>query len=320
MELVNPSEDHTGSVADINLSLVTALNAAGLNAETVLLSVRDHGTVNTLYPVLGDFDYVVAKVNIGDQSYLLDATDPLLPFGVLPFRCLNDKGRVFSLDKPSYWIDLNLPQKEKSTYSFDLTLTDDGKLKGTVTNYSIGYEAYERRTAIKKFNTVDEYVEDLNAKLPKLKILKSDISNLDSLDLPVCEKYEVEINLYDKMNSGNLTFNPFFMNRIMTNPFKLEDRSYPVDMGMPSDERYILTIHLPAQYTIETAPQVVSMALPNDGGKFLTAYDADSNSFTFSNVIQFNRSVYGPDEYPYLKELYNKIIQSEKAEMVFKKK
>jgi hypothetical protein len=315
-----PFEDHIGSVADINFSLVTALNAANLNAETVLLSVRDNGTVNQLYPVLGDFDYVVAKVNIGDKSYLLDATDPLLPFGMLPFRCLNDKGRVFSLDKPSYWIDLNLPQKEKSTYALDLTLTDDGKLKGTITNYSIGYEAYERRAAIKKFNTIDEYVEDLNAKLPKLKILKSDISNLDSLDQPICEKYEVEITVHDKLNGDNLTFNPFFMNMIKANPFKLVDRAYPVDMGMPSDERFILTLHLPAQYTIQTAPQVISMALPNDGGKFLTAYNADSNSFTFSNVIQFNRSVYSTDEYPYLKEFYNKIIQSEKAEMVFKKK
>ena len=126
---------HAGSDADINLSLVNALNAAGLNAEAVLLSTRDNGAINTLYPVINDFDYVVAKVNIGERSYLLDATDPLLPFGMLPFKCLNDKGRVFSLDKPSYWIDLNLPQKEKNTYAFDLTLQSNGKLTGTLTHY-----------------------------------------------------------------------------------------------------------------------------------------------------------------------------------------
>jgi len=37
-------------------------------------------------------------------------------------------------------------------------------------------------------------------------------------------------------------------------------------------------------------------------------------------VIQFNKGIYSADEYPYLKEFYNKIIQSEKAEIVFKKK
>jgi len=128
--LANALAAHTGSAGDINLSLINALNAAGLNADAVLLSTRENGTVNTLYPVLTDFNYVVAKVDIDGKSYLLDATDPLLPFGVLPLRCLNDKGRVFSMDKPSYFMDMNLPQKERSSYSLDLTLQNDGKITG----------------------------------------------------------------------------------------------------------------------------------------------------------------------------------------------
>ncbi|MDB5017613.1 MAG: hypothetical protein JWQ84_2445, partial [Mucilaginibacter sp.] len=98
-------ENHIGNSADINLALVTALNAGGIPTEAVLLSTREHGSLNKLYPNISEFDYVVAKANIGDKSYLLDATDPLLPFGMLPLRCLNDQGRVFSLDKPSYWMD-----------------------------------------------------------------------------------------------------------------------------------------------------------------------------------------------------------------------
>jgi hypothetical protein len=317
--LGKPLDQHSGSVADINLSLVTALNAGGINAEAVLLSQRNHGIVNTLYPVIGDFDYVVAKVNIGDKNYLLDATDPMLPFGMLPFKCLDDKGRVFSLDKPSYWIDLNLPQKEKSMQTLDLTLDENGKLKGTLTKYSIGYEAYIKRVAIKKYNSTDEYVEKLNAESPKLKILKSEISGLDSLDQPLTEKYEIEFDAYNKL-ANNLSFNPFFWDRIKTNPFKLDERSFPVDRGMALDERLTLIIHLPAQYTIEAPPQNFAVALPNNGGKFLTNYQPDDNMFTFSNIIQLNRPVYSSEEYPYLKEFYNKIIQSEMSEMVFKKK
>jgi hypothetical protein len=313
-------DSHSGSAADINISLIAALKSAGINTEAVLLSIREHGVVNDLYPALNDFNYIIAKANIGDKSYLLDATDPLLPFGTLPLKCLNDKGRVFSLDKPSYWMDLNLPQKQSSTYSLDFTLQDNGKIKGTIINFSIGYEAYKKRVAIKKFNTTDEYVEDINSRLPKLKILKSEITNLDSLDLPLEEKYEVEINLFDKLNSDRLTFNPFFLDKITTNPFKLTERSFPVDWGMSSDERFILTMHMPPQYVIETPPQLMAIALPNKGGKFLTTYDTENNTFTFSHVIQFNKSIYSSEEYPYLKELYNKIIQSEKAEMVFKKK
>ncbi len=310
----------SGNTGDINLSLVNALTAAGLKCEVVLLSTRDNGTINSLYPVVTDFDYVVAKVNIDDQSYLLDATDPLLPFGVLPYRCLNDKGRVFSLDKPSYFVDMNLPQKEKNTYNLDLTLQSDGKLKGTIMHYSFGYEGYKKRKEIKKSNTFDEYVESLNEKSPKVKIIKSEITNMDSLDLPLGEKYEVEINLLDKTNSDQLAFNPFFMDKIDTNPFKLTSRLFPVDWGMSSEDVFILNMHLPAQYVIDSPPQAVAESLPNGGGKFITSYEPGDNSFTFSNVIQFNKSVYSPQEYPYLKELYNKIILSEKSEMIFKKK
>jgi hypothetical protein len=314
-------DTHSGDVAAINLSLSAALASAGLNSEVVLLSLRDNGAINTLYPVIGDFDYVVAKVNIGDKTYLLDATDPLLPFGMLPFKCLNDKGRVFNLDKPSYFMDMTLPQREKSSYILDVTLTDDGKLKGTLTNYSTGYEAYKRRSEIKKFNSIDEYVENMSSKLPKWKITKSEINNLDSLDMPVAEHYDVEIKVYDKLEESNkLTFNPYFIGRRTNNPLKLNDRSFPIDMGMMSEDRYTVTVHLPANYTVETPPQPMAVAMPNNGGKYISTYEPGDNSFSFVYLTQFNKSIYGAEEYGYVKEFFNKIIQSQKTEMVFKKK
>jgi len=313
-------DKHTGNDADINLSLVNALNAAGLNASAVMLSTREHGTINSLYPSLNDFNYVVARLDIGDQNYLLDATDPLLSFGMLPFRCLNDKGRVFSPDKPSYFMDINPPQKEKSTRTLDFTLQEDGKLTGTMVNYATGYDAYKKRTEIKKFNNIDEYVEDFSGKSPRIKVLKSEINNIDSLEQPLIEKYELEINATDKMNVSDLAFNPFIWDRLDVNPFKLAERSYPVDLGMPTDERLTLTMHLPANYTVEKPPQVVAIGMPDNGGKFITSYEPGEHSFSFSHIIQLNKPIYDPGEYPYLKELYNKIIQSEKAEIVFKKK
>ncbi|MBK0379182.1 DUF3857 domain-containing protein [Mucilaginibacter segetis] len=313
-------ENHTGNVGDINLALVSALNSVDLDADAVLLSTRDNGLINRIYPVENEFDYVIAKVDIGGKTYMLDATDPLLGFGMLPLKCFNDQGRVMSLDKPSYWIDLGKEQRKSSTSSLDLTLQSDGKLKGTITIYSSGYQGYEKRSAIKKFNTLDEYIENIDEKLTKTKILKADVINVDSLDSPLEEKYEVEIDAFDNLDHNRLSFNPFIFDRITVNPFKLNERNYPVDWGMPSDDRFILTMHLPAEYAIESSPDGIALALPNQGGKFITNFTGNSNSFTFSNVLQFNKSVYAPEEYPYLKELYNKIISTERAEIVFKKK
>jgi transglutaminase-like putative cysteine protease len=313
-------DNHTGNVADVNLALVTALNSAGINAEAVLLSTRTNGIINKLYPVENEFNYVIARATINGTSYLLDATDPLLSFGLLPLKCLNDQGRVMSLDKPSYWIDLVAEHKKNSTSSLDLTVQNDGKIKGTITTYSAGYQAYEKRKAIKKFNTFDEYVENLDERLGKIKILKSEIHNLDSLDLQLSETYEIEINAFDNLNHTRLAFNPFIFDRLSTNPFKLDERNYPVDWGMPSDSRVILTMHLPENYAIENPPQGLAISLPNTGGKFITTFNVEGNDFTFSNMIQFSKSIYAPEEYPYLKEFYNKMISAEKVEIVFKKK
>ena len=310
---------HSGGVADINFSLIAALNSAGLNASPVLVSTRDNGVVNNLYPVTGDFNYVIADVKINEQEYLLDATDPLMPFGMLPMKCLNDKGRVISMDKPSYWIELNKSQKEDYKQTLTVTLQENGKLKGTLTNFSSGYRAYLRREAIKKFNSIDEYVEDYNSKYPRMTISKSSILNLDTLDAPLIEQYDVEIKFYDKLDGHKLSFSPVFFEKRTINPFKLDERSYPVDWGMPSNDRFTLIMTLPAGYSVESPPKDVAIGLPNNTGRFVTSYQNQDNTFIFSNMIQFNKSVYNAEEYPYLKELYNKIIQSEKEEMVIAK-
>jgi len=46
---------HTGNAGDINLALVTALNSANLPTQAVLLSTRENGTINKLYPTINDF-------------------------------------------------------------------------------------------------------------------------------------------------------------------------------------------------------------------------------------------------------------------------
>ncbi len=312
-------DNHSGSVADINLTLVAALSSAGINTEAVLLSTRDHGVVNKLYPVESDFNYVVAKANIGDKSYLLDATDPLLPFGLLPLKCINDQGRVISMDKPSYWIDMVASEKQTTTYAIDITLKENGKMTGNLTRYSSGYQALNRRRAIKKFNSIDEYVDDYDNKLKKIKITKSDIKNIDSLDKPLIETYDIEIDAFSNMDNPRHSFNPFFIDHVAENPFKLAERSYPVDRGAMSDDKYLLTLHLPADYSIETVPQNVALAMPLQGGRFLVNYNNNADGVSVSNLTQFSKSVYSPGEYPYLKEMLNKVIQAETAEITIRK-
>jgi transglutaminase-like putative cysteine protease len=312
-------ENRSGNVADINLSLISALSTAGLDAEAVMLSARDNGTVNKLYPVMSDFNYLVAKVNIGDKSYLLDATEPLLPFGLLPLRCINDQGRVINLKKPSYWIDLKASQKTVTSYILTGKMTTDGKIVGTLTTHTSGYAAYNKRRDILKYSSPDEYVEKLDDRLTRIKILEHSISNLDSVENSLVEKYEIEFTVNDGSNNNQFYFSPFFINTISKNPFNLNDRTYPVDLGAASDERIIINVTLSQKYQLVEKPKDMAIALPNAGGKYLLQTNLDENTISMSQVLQFNNAIYQPEEYLFLKEFYSKIIQNQKTEFLLKK-
>lgn len=312
-------EKHSGNTGDINLALIAALSAANLDAEAVILSTRANGVVNNLYPVISDFNYVVAKVNIGDNSYLLDATQPLLPFGLLPLHCINGNGRVINLKKPSYWFDLKASQKESTKYILDAELTTEGKLKGKLTTYSLGYSALKKRQRIVAANSADEYVEKLDEQMPGISILKHSIENIDSLDYPLIEKYEIEMKVFDNLNADQSYFNPFFIDRISKNPFNLNERTYPVDMGAASEERITMMIKLPANISVVDKPKDMSIGLSDNGGKYLASTAMQDNSFIFNQMLQFNKPIYSSDDYLSLKEFYSRIIQSQKTDVVFKK-
>jgi len=313
-------EAHTGNDAEINLTLVDALNIAGINAEAVLLSTREHGLINSLYPVMGDFNYVVARITIGGKAFLLDATDPFLPFGMLPLKCLNDQRRAFSLDKPSYWVSMDTHQRKITTIALDLTMQPDGKLKGKLNNYSQGYAAYTRRKEIKKFNSIDEYLENLEGLWRHTKILKSNITNIDSLEAPVNEDLDIEVDARNSLVGDRYGFNLYFFDKKNVNPFQLTNRSYPVDMGIPSEERYIFVLHMPDQYGLETAPKNRSLSLSDNDGLFAVKFDSSNNTYTFSSQITINKTTYTAGQYPYLKEFFSKIILAERDNLLFKKK
>ncbi len=85
-------DDKKGNSADLNILLASMLNKAGISVQLVLLSTRDHGFVREQTPISSQFNYVVCLASIDNKGILLDATEKLLPIGMLPQKCLNGNG------------------------------------------------------------------------------------------------------------------------------------------------------------------------------------------------------------------------------------
>lgn len=312
-------EKKSGNVADINLSLIAALRAAGLDTEIALLSTRNNGIPTELHPVLTDFNYVVAKVNIGDKSYLVDATDPYLPFGMLPFRCLNGRARVFPEKAPSYWYDIVPSEKFKEVNIMNLTLKADGSLTGTLEYAYYGYDAYGKRTDLASFNNQQEYLTELKKKMELVTVNSFELTGMNIYDPKVVHKFDVEIEALDQLGDG-FTFNPFFLEKIETNPFKLSERLYPVNFGAPQEYTTIINLTYPENFVLVEKPEKTALAIPAGGGKFLFDISDNGNKATVTYSLTLARAAYTSVEYQYLKELFNRAVQVQNSDWLFKKK
>jgi hypothetical protein len=317
-EAKNAIESKKGNVGDINLSLVAALQAAGLNADPVILATRDYVLPHELFPVISDFNYVVACVDLGSEKLMLDATDPLLPFGLLPERCLNGKGRMISKQtEKSNWVELKPSQKRIKKIEMNLKWVEEG-LTGTVNIISDGYEAYDTRRKIVSQDSESKYVEQLQKNQLGLSISDYKVQNLDVFSQPLVETMKIELPL--EITNNRIYFNPFIFDRKLNNPFKASQRLYPVDFGAPEENTLLFTLELPDKIEVEENLSNAAFTLPANGGRFLLNATTLQNKISVTSVININKVVYNSNEYPALKELYNRIVESHNSQIVFSKK
>jgi hypothetical protein len=309
-------DSKTGNVGDINLSLVAALKYADLNADPIILSTRSNGLVNELFPVISEFNYVAAYLTIKDKVYLLDATDPFLSFGMLPVRCLNGKGRVLG-EKQSFWYDLKPSEKKRKVSIFNLKLSKEGLLTGTVQVTHFGYGAMDERKRLIEEGDEKTY---LSHAYPNVTQAQQRIENVDDLKKPLTIKFETETELFDQATAGGFLFNPFFMAQWDKNPFKSPERSYPVDFGAPPEQTMVVILEYPEDYEIAEIPAKVGLILPDAGGRFMYTIQNVGHTLTMNSTFSINKTVFTSLEYHYLRELYDRVLAVQKTDLVFKKK
>lgn len=308
-----------GNVGDINLTLIAALKYAGFAADPLILSTRRNGLPIDIYPVISDFNYVVAKVKIAGKVYLLDATDDFMPFGMLPERCFNGKGRVLA-EKGSYWHEIKPMEKARIVNMCNLKFAQDGKISGTMQRTYFGYRAVSKRKELLRFSDKADYENTLSDEFVSLKLSNIKIEHVDELTKPVIESFAIEVDEFISTQSANFLFNPFLTGKLEKNPFKSETRLYPVDFGVPIDEMYIIKIELPENITFTTLPEKIALGLPEGGGRLICDFKHESSTLTLTNMFSIFRTVYSAEEYHYLRELYNRMIQAQHIDLVFTKK
>lgn len=304
-----------GSSSHINLTLVSMLQKAGFNANPVILSTRNHGFVRENMALSSQFNYVIAQVIIDNKYLLLDATDRMLPMGILPERCLNGRGYVVSAENPG-WIELAAP-KTKTGVAAKLTLSDDGDINGQLKITSDGYAARKVRNAYFS-NGEEEYVKTFSHGKP-FSITRSEFKNTTVLDAMIEEHYEFELPK-ETPSPGTIYFSPIIYLSEGENPFKPEKREYPVNFGNAFERMFTLSLTLPSSYEIDEIPQSKAFSLPDGGGRYVYNVVVNGSTITITSILSVNKGLFSQLEYPNLREFYNLVVAKQAEHIVLKKK
>jgi len=90
---------------------------------------------------------------------------------------------------------------------------------------------------------------------------------------------------------------PLLFLTIDENPFKQEERLYPIDYGSAWKKEIIISIKLPEGYSVASKPEDFALELPNKLGNYASA-------------------IIGANYYKTLKELYKKAIDNQLEKIV----
>ncbi|MET4075317.1 DUF3857 domain-containing protein [Hymenobacter sp. UYCo722] len=313
---------HLGTAADVNLLLIAALRGASLPAHPVLLSTRAHGRLNPSIPLLDRFNYVVALVPLGpDKDLLLDATDPLLPCGVLPERCLNQQGRlVMRSAAASRWVDLAPAQRFVHYQQVNLMLDAQGGLTGKVHEEHGGYAGVDTR---RELTTLGEkkYLAQLVAPHSGWTVPKLTVTGREDVAKPLGLDYEFTQPAEGQAAIGTFYLSPLREFGTEQNPFRHDDRLFPVDFAAPQDETTMVTLTLPEGYELSEMPKPAVVDLPDGGGRFLYSVAAGTpGTVQITSRLSLRKSVYAAAEYTTLREFYRLMLEKQGEKLVIKKK
>ncbi len=311
-------EKKAGNSADINLLLTAMLRAAGLPAHPVLVSTRDNGRVVDVYPLVDQFNTVICQTSVGGRNVLLDATERMRPWPLLPFADLNHTGFLVG-DEGYAWIPVE-PTATKNALTFaDMSLDTAGAIAGRVQMKLSDYAAVNERAALAEGKR-DKFVSSLlKSSSNGINVDAFTITNADSVLLPLVVDATVSSGVYAQVLNDFIYVNPMTVARSMENPFKRNERLFPVDYAYPRSFTYKLNLKIPPGYALMDHPKDLTIQLPMNGAMYQRLSQQAENVFMLSVRFDLTQTSFPPEKYAALREFYERIVALESEQLVLQK-
>lgn len=200
-----------------------------------------------------------------------------------------------------------------------ITILDDETMDILLEESNQGYFALDERQDIFDEGKEDYIMETYGSVLNDLRVDTFYFEHPDDLEAVI--KTSIKMNTSSFINQvGNMIYlQPMLSEALEENPFKKEERKIPVDFNYPREHLYIMNLTIPEGYEVSELPQSIKYLLPENGGGFLYHITRNGNNLQLLSRFKINRIIYYPENYSYLKELFDGIVAKHAEQIILTK-
>jgi len=299
-------ESKKGTSAEIEYLLMSMLKHAGFEVFPIIISTRDHGKIQVAYPVVNQFDYVLAAVQVGDTKYLLDATDPLRPLTMLPLKALNTRGLIIC-EGPVQWINITTGEYYEEQSFANVALEASGDMSGLLKVIDREYAALDHRRQIKDGNEADILKKIVDADRSSLSLDSVRCEGTDSTEKPLRFLAHISSSSYAQVAGDLIYVNPHMIGRMFDNPLKTPTRKFAVDMMYPRRFVTSVSITIPENFEIKEMPSGRAAKLGKEA-VCQEEFMVNNRTITVNSSIKISASEYPSGSYSKLRDFYQKWV------------
>jgi hypothetical protein len=193
-----------------------------------------------------------------------------------------------------------------------------GKLSGKLRDQYFDYNAFLYRDHYADL-TKENYLESLERKYTGIEIADDYTVTTDDFSKPVIESYSFVHNNVSEVIGDKIYFSPLLFFTTKENPFKQDQREYPVDFVFPNQDKYMMTITLPDGYAIESMPAAAAVTLADGACKFSFNITSSGKQIQIASTIEVNEAIIGAEDYAGLRDFFKTMIAKQNEKIVLKK-
>ena len=313
--------EKSGSANDIAALYLALARGVGLKADGLMVVNRDQSIFDAKYLSMRQLDDLLVVLHLDGKDIYLDPGSKFCPFGQLDWKHTLTGGIQQNVKGPVY-TPSNLTKDAITAHKADLTVDAQGGITGSVALIMNGPVALRYRQ-LNLTSDTDEVKRQLNESLTRLlpQGVTGEVDKIQGLDNPA-DFLTATLKVSGQLGTTTgkrLMLPAFFFSTGARPQFVAEEkRTAAVDLHYAEQVIDDAVFHLPAGYTVESAPQAAQ--LPWEGhAQLIVKTTPGAGSIEIKHVFARAFMLLDPKEYPALRDYYQKLAATDQQQLVLVK-